>query len=212
MVIVDIPTLNRHAQENRPSTSLIHQTSPASPASIPTVAHQSRLRLPNEANIQTTPASHIDTDWVPSRQEAPAGLIRQPSSSSKRHRALQRLYDKPGKKPAAPYEPDLPRLQELSRQRGGQNFAIAWIPKAFKKGVTTNALSRTLSEDEINSVNHDHGFRLSQAYDGFLEKVEDRFECGLCAEEKRANWRNKKDAIRHYQKFHFGIGETCGIW
>ena len=174
---------------------------------------QSRyLRLPNEDDIRRTPASLIDTDWVPPHQEAPAGLIRQQSSSSKRHQALQRVYDKPGKKPAAPYEPDLPRLQELSRQRGGQDFAIAWIPKAFKKGVTTNALSRTLSEDEINAVDHDHGFRLSQAYDGFLEKVEDRFECGLCGEEKRANWRDKKDAIRHYQKFHFGIGETCGTW
>ena len=176
------------------------------------MAHQSRLHLPNDDNIQTTPASHIDTDWVPSRQETPAGLIRQHSSSPKRRQTLQRVYDRPGKKAATPYEPDLPRLQELSRQRGGQDFAIAWIPKAFKKGVTADALSRPLSEDEINAVDYDHGFRLSQAYDGFLEKVEDRFECGLCGEEKRANWRNKKDAIRHYQKFHFGIGETCGTW
>ena len=129
-----------------------------------------------------------------------------------RRQALQRVYDKPGSKLAVAYEPDLPRLQELSRQRGGQGFAIAWIPKAFTKGVGTNALRRTLSEDEINAVDHDHGFRLSRAYDGFLEKVEDRFECGLCAEGKRANWKNKKDAIRHFQKFHFGIGETCGTW
>jgi hypothetical protein len=100
----------------------------------------------------------------------------------------------------------------LSRQRGGQDFAIAWIPKVFTKGVTADALTRTLSEDEINTLDHDHGFRLSRAYDGFLEKVGDRFGCGLCAEEKRANWKNKKDAIRHFQKFHFGIGETCGTW
>jgi len=100
----------------------------------------------------------------------------------------------------------------LSKQRGGQDFAIAWIPKAFARGMTADALRRTLSEDEISAVDHDHGFRLSQVYDGFLEKVGDRFECGLCAEEKRANWKNKKDAIRHFQKFHFGIGETCGTW
>ena len=110
------------------------------------------------------------------------------------------------------YEPDLPRIQELSRQRGGQNFAISWILKAFTEGATVDALRRTLSEDEINAVDHNHGFRLSQAYDGFLEKVEDRFEWGLCAEEKRANWKNKKDAIRHFQKFHFSIGQTCGTW
>ena len=51
----------------------------------------------------------------------------------------------------------------LSRQRGGQ---IAWIPKAFTRGGTADVLSRTLSEDEINTVDHDHGFRLSQVHDG----------------------------------------------
>ena len=182
-------------------------------ASIPTVASQSgHLPLLNEGGVWTTPVSHIDAHWSPSRQEAPEGLIRQQSSSQRRRRALQRVYDKPGKRPAAPYEPDLSRLQELSRQRGGQDFAIAWMRKIFTKGVTANALGRTLTEDEINAVGHDHGFRLSQAYDGFLEKVEDRFECGLCPERKRANWRNKKDAIRHLQKFHFGIGKTCETW
>ena len=129
-----------------------------SAASIPTVANQSRhLRLPNEDDIRTTPPGPIDMDWVPSRQEAPAGLIRQQSSSPKRRQTIQRVYDKPGKKPAAPHEPNPLRLQEVSRQRGGQDFAIAWIPKAFKKGVTTNALRRTLSEDEISAVDHDHG-------------------------------------------------------
>jgi len=207
-VVGNIPTLNQHAQENRPSNSLIHQMSTAS---VPTVAYQSRhTRLPNGADVHPTPAIHIDTDGAPSRQDAPAGLIRQQSSSRTRRQAPQRIYDKPGNKPAAPYEPDIPRLQVLSRQRGGQAFAITWIQKAFAKGMTADALRRTLSDDEINAVDHDYGFRLSQAYDGFLEKVEDRFECGLCAEEKKANWKNKKDAIRHFHKFHFGIGETCG--
>ena len=126
------------------------------------VASQSRhLRLPNEGEFQATPASHINADWSPSRREAPAGLIRPQSSRQKRRQALHRVYDKPGKKLAAPYEPDLPRLQELSRQRGGEDFAIAWILNIFTKGVTANALSRTLTEDEINTVGHDHGFRLS---------------------------------------------------
>jgi hypothetical protein len=103
--------------------------------------------------------------WVAPRQltNAPAGPTRQPSSSRKRRQALlQRVYDRPGKKPPVAYEPVLPRLQELCRQRGGKDFAIAWIPKAFTKGVTADALRRTLLEDEINAVDHDHGFRLSQ--------------------------------------------------
>jgi hypothetical protein len=174
-------------------------------------AYQSQhLRLPAGAEDNPTPASHINTSRVVSHQNP--GPIRQQSSSRKRRQALQRVYDRPGKKPSVAYEPTLSRLQELSRQRGGQDFAIAWIPKAFMKGVTADALHRTLSEEESNTVDHDHGFRLSLAYDGFLEKVEDRFSCGLCPQEKRANWKNKKDAIRHFQKFHFGIGEICGTW
>jgi hypothetical protein len=209
-VVANTPTFSQHAEENYPSTSLIHRTSPAS---IPMAAYQSQHpRLPAGAGDHPTPVSQVNTSRVASHQGAPIGPIRQQSSSQNHRQALQRIYDRPGKKPAVTYEPNLPRLQELSRQRGGQDFAIAWIPKTFMKGVTEDALNRTLSEDEINTVDHDHGFRLSQAYDGFLEKVEDRFSCGLCPQEKRANWKHKKDAIRHFQKFHFGIGEICGTW
>ena len=147
-----------------------------------------------------------------SRHDAPVGPIRQEASSRKRRKALHRVYNKPGKKHAVDCEQNISILQEISRQRGGQDFAITWIAKAFVNGVTTNALTRTLSREEANAVNYDHGFRLSRAYDGLLEKVEDRFGCGLCPEENRANWKNKKDSIRHFQKFHFGIGETCGVW
>ena len=210
LVVANTPIPNQHSQEIHQSAGLTHQ---ASTASSPASVYQSRqLRLPTGAGVHPTLAREIDTYWVPSHQDAPAGPIRQQPFSRKRREALQRVYDKPGNKPAVVYEPDLLRLQELSRQRGGQDFAIDWILKAFTEGVTTKALIRALSEDEINAVDYDHGFRLSQAYDGFLEKVEDRFECGLCTEEKRVNWRNKKDAIRHFQKFHFGIGQTCGTW
>jgi hypothetical protein len=140
------------------------------------------------------------------------GPTRQQSSNRTRRPALQRLYDRPGKKPAVTRELSVPRLQELSRQRGGQDFAIAWIAKAFSDEVTAGALTRALLEEEINAVDYDHGFRLSRVYDGFLEKVGDRFACGLCPEGKKANWKNKKDAVRHFKKFHFGIGETCGTW
>ena len=210
LVVANTLTPRQHSQENHQSANLTHQTSTTS---IPPNVYQPRhLQLPAGVDVHSTPASDTHTDWVTPGQDAPAGPIRQQASSRKRRQALQRVYDKPGYKPAVAYEGDLPRLQELSRQRGGEDFAIAWIPKAFPKGVTEKALGRVLSEDEINGVYHDHGFHLSQAYDGFLEKVDDRFECGLCAEEKRANWGNKKDAIRHFQKFHFGIGQTCGTW
>ena len=210
LVVTNAPTPNQQTQETHQPASLIHQTSTAS---IPKGVDQSQhLRLPAGVGVHPTPVSDIDTDWAPSLQDAPAGLVRQQASSRTRREALQRVYDKPGNKPAAAYEPNLSRLQALSEQRGGRDFAIAWISKAFTRGVKEDALRRALSEDEINAVDHDHGFRLSRAYDGFLEKVEDRFECGLCAEGKRANWKNKKDAIRHFRKFHFGIGQSCVTW
>ena len=63
-VVGNIPTLNQHAQENRPSNSLIHQMSTTS---VPTVAHQSRhTRLPNGADVHPIPAFQMDTDWVSS--------------------------------------------------------------------------------------------------------------------------------------------------
>ena len=201
--------LGQHGQENHLSThsGLIHGMSVAS---IPGLANQSQH--PTRAELRSPPTGHSDINGAQSHHDAPVGPIRQETSGQKRRQALQRIYDKPGRKPAIAREPNPLRLQELSRRRGGEDFAIIWIAKAFPNGVTPDALTRTLSAEEVNAVNHDYGFRLSRAYDGLLEKVEDRFGCGLCPEESRANWKNKKDSVRHFQKFHFGIGETCGIW
>ena len=177
---------------------------------VPGLAYQSQH--PTRVEARPPPTGHSDMNGAQSHHDAPVGPIRQESSGRKRRQALQRVYDKPGRKPAVICEPNPLRLQELSKQRGGKGFAIIWITKAFPNGVTPDALTRTLSEEEVNGVDYDHGFCLSRAYDGLLEKVEDRFGCGLCPEEKRANWKNKKDSVRHFQKFHFGIGETCGKW
>ena len=208
-ILADIMVLGQHGQENHLSahSGLIHGTSAGS---IPELSYQSQH--PTRADVRSPPASHFNMNQVQMDRDAALGLIRQQASSRKRRQALQRVYDKPGKKPAVTHEANPLRLLELSRQRGGQDFAITWIAKAFTSGVTPAALTRTLSAEEVIAVDYDHGFCLSQAYDGLLEKVEDRFGCGLCPEEKKANWKNKKDSVRHFQKFHFEIGETCGMW
>ena len=61
---------------------------------------------------------------------------------------------------------------------------ISWIAETFLNRVTSDALTHALSRDEVSAVNHDCyiGTRLSRAYE-----VEDRFGCGLCLEENRAN-------------------------
>ena len=56
------------------------------------------------------------------------------------------------------------------------------------------------------------GFEPRQAYDGFLSKVGDFYECGLCKDGRKAHWKHKKDAPRHLRKFHFGLADLCKIW
>ena len=79
-------------------------------------------------------------------------------------------------------------------------------------GVTTEALFRLLKRKEIESMNFPGGFEPHQAYDRFISKVGERYECGLCKEGNETRWKNKKDAPRHLRKFHFGLADVCKDW
>lgn len=141
------------------------------------------------------------------------GVVRrQPPVVHSQGRSKCRVYDRPGKKPAAEYEPDPLKLQTLCQLRGGTDFACQWIPTVFKNGVTLEALIRPLEFTEIESMNFPGGFAPSLAYDGFLKKAGDGVECCLCAVDRRTWWKNKKDAVRHLRKFHFGLADQCGTW
>ncbi len=98
------------------------------------------------------------------------------------------------------------------QQRGHSNFATDWILVAFKYGVTVGVLSRVLTPQEITAMNFAGGFEPRQVYDGFITKVGDYFECGLCKEDKKTFWKAKKNAPRHLRKFHFGLADVCEIW
>jgi hypothetical protein len=124
----------------------------------------------------------------------------------------ERVYDRPGKKPAAQFQPDPLKLEETCRQTEGSAFAVDWIISTFKYGVSTEALLRVLGRTEIDKMNFPGGFEPHQAYDGFISKVGKRYECGLCREGKRTQWKNKKDAPRHLRKFHFGLADVCEHW
>ena len=124
----------------------------------------------------------------------------------------ERRYDRPGKKPAAPSQPDALTLEEYCRQGGGSAFAVDWVIPTFKYGVTAEALLRVLKRKEIDEMNFPGGFEPHQAYDGFISKAGERYECGLCREGNRTRWKNKKDAPRHLRKFHFGIADVCNTW
>ena len=119
------------------------------------------------------------------------------------------MFDQPGRKQPAEYEADPSKLRASWQRRGGTDFACEWILVVFKDQVTLGALTRRLKLTEIEDVNFPGGFELCFAYDGFLEKVDDSFECCLCAVGERVWWKNKKDAVR---KFHFGLADQCTTW
>jgi len=125
-----------------------------------------------------------------------------------------RAYDRPGKKPAAPYECDPLELQKHCKRRGGSEFAVNWVTVTFKRVVSLDALVRTLDFAEVENADRgiSNRFKLHQAYDGFLAKIGHHFECGLCEKGKRTHWVHKKDAVRHLRKFHFGLADRCSTW
>ena len=129
----------------------------------------------------------------------------------------RRSYYRPGKAPAATFEPDVVKLRTSCAQRGGSKFAVDWVLVVFKHGVTTDALLRTLDRGELDlwdvllfSV---CGFPPRQVFDGFLVRAAgDRYACGLCCGARRTLWKNRKDAPRHLRKFHFGLADICKNW
>ena len=150
---------------------------------------------------------------VKHRRAQPHGVARhQPRLARERQMSFRKVYDQPGKKPAAEYEPDPITLEALCRARGGMESACQWIPRVFEGGVTLEALLRRLKLTEIESMDFRGGFKPSLAYDGFLQMAEDGFECCLCTVGKRIWWKNKKDAVRHLRKFHFGLANLCITW
>ena len=87
------------------------------------------------------------------------------------------------------------------------------MSKIFVDGVTVGALMRPLTMLEVDAMTlRRPGFKPAQGYDGFLESHNERFECGLCPDEKRMHWKNKKDAMPHLRKFHFGLADRCKDW
>ena len=194
-------------------------------ASLDRNEHSSTPRVPIEAgfsirhnnrDIYHTPASlpsssgHSST-FVSPRAVGPIRTVRPNHRAS--HRYEGSVFDRPGKKAAAKYEPDPHELQKRCRQQGGKNFAVAWLSEIFVDGVTVGALVRPLTMLEVDiMVLRLPGFTPAQGYDGFLERHNERFECGLCPDAQKMHWKNKKDAVPHLRKFHFGLADRCIDW
>jgi len=163
-----------------------------------------------ERSAAPVPAPFLSPLNYDQQRSQPHGVARhQPRIVRARSRSKRRAHDQPGKKPAAEYEPDPIKLQASCRRRGGTDFACQWILTLFGDGVSLEALVRHLKLTEIERMNFPGGFEPRRAYDGFLEKADDGFECCLCTVGKRVWWKNKKDSVRHLRKFHFGLADRC---
>jgi len=144
---------------------------------------------------------------VPASKTSQSGTQPTPNRSP-RQKWARRVYDRPGKKPTAEYEPDPLKLQVSGEQRGGTDFACQWIRIIFKDNVTLGALFRRLKLTEIERMIFPGGFEPCLVYDGFLEKADNGFESCLCTVGKRVWWKNKNGAVRHLRKFHFGLADS----
>ena len=186
-----------------------HQSASATP-NVETSSLENPLVTSAEKTSAPLPSPE---NQVKHRRAQPHGVARQkPLIAHERKKSFRKVYDQPGRKPAAEYESDPIKLEALCQLRGGTEFACQWIPRVFKGGVTLEALLCRLKLTEIESMNFQGGFKPSLAYDGFLQMAEGGFECCLCAVGKRIWWRNKKDAVRHFRKFHFGLADECNTW
>ena len=166
-----------------------------------------------------TPASLSSSPTPPSTPASPVppravGAIRTVRSNRQaRHRYEQSVFDRPGKKAAAEHEPDPEKLRKRCRRPGVEDFAVAWLSEIFVDVVTVDALVRPLTMLEVDVMSlRLPGFKPAKGYDGFLERVNKRFSCGLCPDTEKMHWKNKKDAVPHLRKFHFGLADRCIDW
>jgi len=72
------------------------------------------------------------------------------------HRAIHRyevpVFDRPGRKVAAEYEPDPDELRTRCQQQGGKESAVDWVSELFVDEVTVDPLLRPLTMPEVHTM------------------------------------------------------------
>jgi hypothetical protein len=112
------------------------------------------------------------------------------------------------------FEGDLLQLQQRCRRQGADEGAIELLGKAFANEVSLEALTRPLTDAEVETK--EFGVEAGRVYIAFLETtdeeegVEPRYVCRLCHSER--TWKNCKDALRHLRRDHFGLADVCDQW
>ena len=121
------------------------------------------------------------------------------------------VYRKTRRPPAA-YSPNVRVVAEGCRADGGEEHAIALLPKIFANGISEKALTRKMTREEARKHHNSRAFM--QVYRMLLRIDEaGRFRCRLCAIDADQNgWKNARDVLRHLKRDHFGLEKVCPRW
>lgn len=121
------------------------------------------------------------------------------------------VYRKMSRPPAA-YSPNVQVVAEGCRADGGEEHAIALLPRIFLNGISEKALTRKMTREEARENHSSRAF--TQVYRMLLRSDEaGRFHCRLCAIGANHNgWKNARDVLRHLKRDHFGLVKICPRW
>jgi len=228
-------------QPEAPSNTLLYNQSPVLPISA---GHRPSRDPPNPTLSSPDPSSYIPLPLLQADLSAsgdtpnsgaglsgvgtgigtgkPTSVNQQigPDRSDKAHarrvlKPYQRLMPSvPHKTPAVKHEGDLERLQQRCKEQGADEGAMALLGKVFVSGVSSEALTRPLTDEEVETG--ELGVSRGQVYNAFLnyliegESITPRYACRLC--QSSQTWKHSKDVLRHLRRNHFGLAYACEKW
>ena len=111
------------------------------------------------------------------------------------------------------YEGNLVRLQQRCKGQGADEGAIELLGKVFTNEVSLEALTRRLTDAEIETK--EFGIVRGKIYIAFLESINEEgtrthYACRLC--HSGQIWKHPKDVVRHLRRDHFGLADVCNKW
>ena len=142
------------------------------------------------------------------------GPERTARGSQARRRRVRPTVTGRSRGPLLPVDPEdnVTRLKARLIDGGANKEAVDLCDEVFKDGVSRKALERRLTHSQCRK----HGLRDGKNFQVFLEKVEvmggTRHRCRLCPRNDAMEYKNPRDALRHFLKGHFGLPFECMYW
>ena len=128
--------------------------------------------------------------------------------------SISSLQLRGARSPPQPFEVNIEKLYDRLVY-GGADIGPAWVLRfiIFANGVTYDALVAPIETPELLRASGG-GTRMW----GLLLEMKEmlagkkKYRCLLCPLENRAEYRHNRDALRHFNKDHFGFSFPCEYW